>query len=88
MRKYAIIVITIIVVLFLSLAVVLASPPRGQTVKAKFYDFSEQVIDGEIKKPSNVYIDARQKAKFERLLSLKKSFLPKLFLTSKQKVFK
>jgi len=62
-----------------------AAPPNQ---KSKFYDFSEQVIDGEIKKPSNVYIDARQKAKFERLLSLKKSFLPKLFLTSKQKVFK
>ena len=88
MRKYAIIVITIIVVLFLSLAVVLASPPRGQTVKAKFYDFSEQLIDGEIKRPTSLYTDARQKVRFERLLRLKKTFMPQLFDTAKEKVFK
>ena len=61
-----------------------STPPQ----KSKFYDFNEQVIDGEIRKPTSVYIDARQRAKFERLLSLKKSFLPKLFTTSKNKVFK
>jgi len=63
---------------------VVAKPP----LKSKFYDFNEQIIDGEIKKPSTVYIDARQKARFERLLKLKKSFLPTLFKTSKYKVFK
>tara|TARA_R110001583_G_scaffold70308_1_gene198981 strand:+ start:1546 stop:1815 length:270 start_codon:yes stop_codon:yes gene_type:complete len=61
-------------------------PPR-QT-KSKFYDFSEQLIDGQIKKPTSLYIDSRDKVKFERLLRLKKSFLPKLFDTAKEKVFK
>ena len=28
--------------------------------KAKFYDFSEQLIDGEIKKPTTLYTDARK----------------------------
>jgi hypothetical protein len=56
--------------------------------KSKFYDFSEQIIDGEIKKPTALYTDARKRVKFERLLRLKKSFIPKLFSTAKEKVFK
>ena len=56
--------------------------------KAKFYDFSEQLIDGEIKRPTTLYTDARESVKFERLLKLKKSFLPQLFDTAKEKVFK
>ena len=62
-------------------------PPKKST-KSKFYDFGEQMIDGEIRKPTALYTNARQKAKFSRLLKLKKSFLPKLFATSKEKVFK
>ena len=56
--------------------------------KAKFYDFNEQIIDGEIKKPTTLYTDSRQRVKFGRLLRLKKSFMPKLFDTSKERVFK
>ena len=55
--------------------------------KAKFYDFGEQVIDGEIRKPAVVYVDHVQRAKFERLTKLKKSFWPALFETSKEDVF-
>ena len=60
----------------------------AKTPKSKFYDFSEQLIDGEIKKPTTLYTDAREKVKFERLLRLKKSFLPKLFDTAKERVFR
>jgi len=56
--------------------------------KSKFYDFSEQLIDGERKKPTTLYVDSRQKIKFDRLLKLKKSFLPALFRTAKERVFK
>ena len=63
---------------------VIAAPPQ----KSKFYDFGEQLIDGEIKKPTALYTDARKRARFGRLLKLKKSFLPKLFNTSKEMVFK
>ena len=56
--------------------------------KSKFYDFNDQIIDGEIKKPTTLYTDAREKVKFDRLLRLKKSFLPRLFRTAKEKVFK
>jgi hypothetical protein len=56
--------------------------------KSKFYDFNEQLIDGEIKKPTTLYTDARDRVKFDRLMKLKKSFLPKLFQTAKERVFK
>ena len=62
-----------------------AVPPKPNS---KFYDFNEQVIDGEIKKPTALYTNARQKIKFERLLKLKKSFIPDLLETSKEKTFK
>ena len=61
-----------------------AKPP----VKTKFYDFSDQLINGEIKKPTQLYIDSRQKVKFDRLLRLKKSFLPDLLKTAKDPVFR
>jgi len=64
------------------------SKAEAKTPKAKFYDFSEQLIDGDIKKPTALYTDARQQVKFERLLKLKKSFIPALMDTSKDPVFK
>tara|TARA_Y100000034_G_scaffold64483_1_gene78013 strand:+ start:2467 stop:2640 length:174 start_codon:yes stop_codon:yes gene_type:complete len=57
-------------------------------MRSKFYDFSEQLIDGEIKKPTTLYTDVRKQVRFDRLLKLKKSFLPKLFATAKERVFK
>jgi len=61
----------------------------GQTKpKSKFYDFGEQVIDGEIKKPTALYTDSKKKVKFDRLLKLKKSFIPDLLKTSEEKTFK
>lgn len=63
-----------------------AKPPRSP--KSKFYDFSDQLIDGQIKKPTALYTDARNKVKFDRLLKLKKSFMKELFDTAKERVFK
>ena len=60
----------------------------GKQPKLKFYDFNDQIIDGEIKKPTTLYTDARDRVKFGRLMKLKKSFLPKLLATAKEKVFK
>ena len=77
----------LVILSFLGLtASVFGAPPKA--VKSKFYDFSDQLIDGEIKKPTALYTDARQQVKFDRLLSLKKSFLSALLQTSKERVFK
>ena len=51
--------------------------------KAKFYDFSDQLIDGNIKKPSTIFMESRVRAKFDKLLKLKKSFIPRLLMTGK-----
>jgi len=69
--------------IFLNTSAVSAKNP-----KSKFYDFNEQLIDGERKKPTTLYLDSREQVKFGRLLRLKKSFLPKLFTTAKERVFK
>jgi len=61
---------------------------QSKGVKSKFYDFSDQLIDGEIKKPTTLYTDSRQKVKFDRLLRLKKSFLQPMLQTAKEQVFK
>ena len=54
----------------------------------KFYDFNEQVIDGEIKKPTALYTDSKKKVKFDRLLKLKRSFIPDLMKTAEERTFK
>jgi len=81
--KYLISVIVFIFIILNTTAISMAKQPR-----AKFYDFNDQLIDGEIKKPATLYTDARDKVKFDRLLRLKKSFLPDLFDTAKESVFK
>jgi hypothetical protein len=81
--KYLISFIIFIIIILNMTAVVFAKQP-----KAKFYDFRDQIIDGEVRRPTTLYTDARQKVKFERLLRLKKSFMDDLFDTAKERVFK
>jgi hypothetical protein len=76
--------ISVIFILFSSVAS--ANPPN--TGRSKFYDFNDQLINGEIRKPTTLYTNARERARFGRLLRLKKSFLPRLFETPKLKLFK
>ena len=51
--------------------------------KTKFYNFDDLLINGEYRRPQVLFTDARQKVKFEKLLKLKKDFLPKLESTKK-----
>ena len=81
--KYLISLLVFIFIILNTTAISMAGQPR-----AKFYDFNDQLIDGEIKKPATLYTDARDKVKFDRLLRLKKSFLSDLFDTAKESVFK
>ena len=46
--------------------------------KVKFYNFDDLLVDGKVSKPKILYVDSRQRIKFERLLKLKKDFIPKL----------
>lgn len=88
MKRFACALLAGVMLVMFSAPFASAKPPKNKAAKSKFYDFSDQLIDGEIRKPTALYTDARQKAKFDRLLRLKKSFLPAMFRTSKEKVFK
>ena len=86
MKKIKLFLINVVVLALVTIFMVtnvIAGVPR-----AKFYDFNDQLIDGEIKKPSTLYTDSRERVKFNRLLRLKKSFMKELFNSSKEKVFK
>ena len=61
---------------------------QDDDVKTKFYDFDDMLIDGDIKKPEGMVYGVTERAKFERLLSLKKSFLPKIEETAKDDALK
>ena len=77
------------VAIFIALFVMLGNDALAQTKpKSKFYDFGEQVIDGEIKKPTALFTDSKKKVQFDRLLKLKKTFIPDLMSTSKERTFK
>lgn len=65
-----------------------ASSAMAAEPKSKFYDFSDQLIDGEIKKPSTLYSNVRQEAKFSRMLDLRKELLPAIYQARKERVFK
>jgi len=83
------IVAAIYAAIFIAVFVLLGNDALAQSKpKSKFYDFGEQVIDGEIKKPTALYTDSKKKVKFDRLLKLKKSFIPELLKTSEEKTFK
>ena len=73
---------------FIILFFVVVGSANVRAQRAKFYDFNEQLIDGERKKPTTLYTNARTQVKFDRLLRLKKSFLPRLLNTAKEKLFK
>ena len=54
-----------------------------QVKEVQFYDFGEQVIDGQMKTPGVMVVDQKQRVKFDRLLKLKKSFLTELTESAK-----
>jgi|TARA_R110002020_G_scaffold14313_8_gene50893 hypothetical protein len=56
---------------------------HAKSKRTRFYDFSDQLIDGKLKKPSTLFLDSRSRAKFSKLLKLKKSFREQLILSSK-----
>ena len=78
----------LIAVIFFAMGALSSAEAMAKSPKSKFYDFSDQVIDGEIKKPTALYTNARKKVEFERLLNLKKSFMPYLLNSAKDKVLK
>jgi len=91
LRDQAVAMSTFLVVFLILVVLALAAnveAARAAVPRAKFYDFQDQLIDGEIKKPTTLYTSVRDNVKFDRLLRLKKSFLKDLFKSAKERVFK
>jgi hypothetical protein len=72
-----------VLVIFLIFAFLLSDAVAQPSSTVKFYNFDDLLIDGKVKKPQVLYTSAREKVKFERLLKLKKDFLPNLRATNK-----
>ena len=81
MKRTIFFVLKILFLLVLASTFVLGQ--ESKKTKTKFYNFDDLLINGEYKKPQVLWTDSRQKVKFERLLKLKKDFLPKLESTKK-----
>ena len=60
----------------------------AKSKKVRFYDFSDQLIDGHIKKPATLWMESRARAKFGKLLRLKKSFRNVLIMSGKDPILK
>jgi len=56
--------------------------------RVKFYNFDEMLIDGAVKKPSGLLLDARRTAEFKRLNDMRRSFLKELEATAREKTLK
>lgn len=67
----------IVLAFVLSSASAFAQDEGGET-RSKFYNFDDMLVDGQLKTPDMIKNQARGKAQFERLLNLKKSFMPKI----------
>jgi len=78
---------TILAVLIMTFAFI--GTAKADSPRTKFYDFSDQLIDGEVRKPTALYLDVRQKVKFQRLLRLKQNLLGNnIRKTSRNRIFK
>jgi len=60
-----------------------AAKPAPKSEKTLFYNFDDMVVDGEFRKPSVLLTTAREQSRFERLLRLRKSFLPDMLKTAR-----
>jgi hypothetical protein len=62
--------------------------PSAKPLKEKFYNFDDLLIDGEYKKPNALLFTARDKVQFERLLKLRKSFIPVILMSDKERALR
>jgi len=78
---------TVVVLMGVFASGVWAKPPTS-TVRSETVIFDDMLINGETRQPAVTYSNARERVKFERLLSLKKSFMRAMFETQKERALK
>lgn len=59
---------------------------EGET-PTRFYDFNDMLIDGEFMRPEGMFTRARDRARFERILDLRRVFIEEIEESAKEEVF-
>jgi hypothetical protein len=59
------------------------APKPDASVRTKFYNFDDLLIDGELRRPTALLVTEREPAKLERILRMRRSFLRDLSATEK-----
>jgi hypothetical protein len=67
---------------------VVAMAQDADEPQTKFIDFGEMLIDGELQKPQGMFNTERGRARFQSLLSLRRSFLPDIEKASQEEGLK
>jgi hypothetical protein len=47
-------------------------------VQTRFYDFNDMLIDGELMRPEGMFTRARDRARFQRLLELRRELIQEI----------
>ena len=76
------------IAMILAGSTLLASTASAQEPPTKFYDLEAMLVDGQVKAPEILLTKKSERAKFERMISLKRSFLPKIQETTAQPAFR
>jgi hypothetical protein len=63
---------------------VYASAQDSGEVETRFYDFNDMLIDGEFMRPEGMFTRARDTARFERLLNLRREFIQEIEQSAKE----
>lgn len=67
------------VTLFLGSTLVGASAfAQDDEVQTRFYDFNDMLIDGEFQRPEGMFATERGQARFDALLTLRRSFIDEI----------
>jgi len=63
---------------------VVAQETAEGEVPTRFYDFNDMLIDGELMRPEGMFTRARDRARFERLLELRREFIEEIEESAKE----
>jgi hypothetical protein len=77
------IVTLIMAVIFMLSAGIAFGQDDGDT-PSRFYDFNDMLIDGELMRPEGMFTRARDRARFERLLNLRREFIDEIEESTKE----
>jgi len=73
---------------FLSIVTLPLSALGQNPTPSKFYQFEGFTVNGDIRQPSVTQHIGKERVRFDRLLELKKSFLPEIIESSKERSLK